>query len=402
MIIGFLIIVIILGYLLYLFFFKPAISPPDGTPIATSTTEGGLPTAEEGTGQIVGEGGTSALPGEGKEVPGPIAGEVATGGLTQTTKLNEDESLGAIIGENGTDLQYYNKNDGKFYRIDKEGRATPLTDKVFFQVENITWSPEKNKAIIEYPDGANIIYNFDTGQQITLPKHWEDFDFSSDGSQIVLKSIGLDPNNRWLATANDEGSNIRPIESIGENADNVISSWSPNGQSIAMYTEGIDFDRQEVFFVGLNDENFKSTVIEGRDFRPLWSPEGDRLLYSVYSSKNDLKPNLWVVNAQGEAIGSNRTNLNIETWSDKCAFASDTDLYCAVPKSLDEGSGLFPELAKGTEDNLYRINTRTGLKKLVAVPDSAYNMSNVIISDNGYYLYFTDNKDGTLHKINLK
>ena len=111
---------------------------------------------------------------------------------------------------------------------------------------------------------------------------------------------------------------------------------------------------------------------------------------------------LWLVNAQGETIGQARKSLNIATWADKCNFASDTDLYCAVPKELEAGAGLFPELAKNTPDRLYKIDTKTGLKKLIAIPDGDYNMSNLTISDNGYYLYFTDEITKRIYKTNLK
>ncbi|MFA4833955.1 MAG: hypothetical protein WC619_03880, partial [Patescibacteria group bacterium] len=171
---------------------------------------------------------------------------------------------------------------------------------------------------------------------------------------------------------------------------------------IAMYTEGNDFDRQEVFFVGLNQENFKSTIVEGRGFQPQWSPKGDQLLYSVYSSNNDLKPMLWLVGAQGDNIGAGRKSLGLETWADKCTFASDTDLYCAVPRDLETGAGLFPELAENTPDRLYQIDMATGLKKLVAIPDGDYNMSDLIISEDGRNLYFTDKTTQRINKINLK
>jgi len=192
------------------------------------------------------------------------------------------------------------------------------------------------------------------------------------------------------------------IEPLGENEASVYPSWSPNNQSVAMYTEGIGFDRQELFFIGLNNENFKSMVVEGRGFQSKWSPDGAQLLYSVYSSANDLKPMLWMANASGESIGSGRRSFGLETWADKCVFASGTNLYCAVPEKLEEGAGLFPEMAKNTQDRLYSIDVQTGLKKLVAIPDGKYNMSNLIISDNGYYLYFTDETTKKLHKINLK
>ena len=171
---------------------------------------------------------------------------------------------------------------------------------------------------------------------------------------------------------------------------------------VAMYTKGVDFNRQEVYFIGLNDENFKSTIIEGRGFQPEWSPKGDQLVYSVYSSDNDMKPQLWIVDAQGDNIGNDRRRLNIETWAEKCTFAGQSKMYCAVPDSLPEGAGLFPELAKSTKDNLYQIDINTGLKKLVAVPDGSYNMSNIIVSDSGDNLFFTDNNTQKLYKIKLK
>lgn len=400
--IGFIAAILFFGYLLYAIFFKPVpLAPPaneSGVGVGVGISNG-LPTAKEGSGQI-------AVPAEKNQFPAttgvPIkkASKTANGGLTEVNRLNNAASLGASPNPGGYGVRYYNKNDGKFYRVDGNGKITALTDKTFHSVKNIIWSPKKNKAILEYPDGANIIYDFANNKQITLPKHWKDFNFSPNGKQIVMKSMGMDPDNRWLAIVNDDGSKTRAIEPLGKKDATVYPSWSPNGQTIAMYTEGIDFDRQEVFFVGLNNENFKSTVVNGRGFQSKWQPSGNRLLYSVYSSDTDLKPNLWIVNARGESIGSGRQNLNVETWADKCAFSGDTDLYCAVPENLEEGAGLMPEIAKNTKDNLYKIDARTGMKKLIAVPDGSYNMSNIIISGN--YLYFTDERTGKLYEIKLK
>lgn len=397
---GFILAVLILGYLIYSLFFKPALPQPTETEQTASTTAG-LPVATYGAGQIISPTTDTGLLDEGVK-PGASASAIAGGGITQTPMLNQEASFSPTLASNGSDLQYYNKSDGKFYRITKDGKATALSDQIFHQVESVEWSPDKNKAILEYPDGANIVYDFASDKQITLPAHWKDFDFSPSGQQIVMKSIGLDPNNRWLSVVNSDGSKARRVEALGDKDDTVYPSWSPNGQTIAMYTEGIDFDRQEVFFVGLNNENFKSMEVEGRGFQSRWSPAGEQLLYSVYSSQTDLKPALWIANSQGENIGSGRKSLNIETWAEKCVFADSANLYCAVPEKLEEGAGLFPEMADNTRDNLYKIDVKTGLKKLVAAPDGEYNMSNLIISENGQYLYFTDKTTGNLRKIQLK
>lgn len=399
---GFILTVFILGYLLYALFFKPSQTPAlIENPQATSTS-GGLPVAKPGNGQTAPAGQTAAgLP---KETEQPISrgNAIALGGLTQTAELNQTPSLAATLSAGGSDLQYYNKQDGKFYRLTKDGEASPLSDTIFHEVKKITWSPDKNKAILEYPDQAKIIYDFKNKKQISLPKHWQGFSFSPDGSKIVLKSLADDPANRWLAITDADGTAAQRVAALGDKNDTVYPAWSPNNQTVAMYTEGINYNQQRVFFVGLNKENFKSLTIDGRGFEPKWAPKGDRLLYSVYSSSSDLKPELWLANAQGENIGAGRIKLDVQTWADKCVFSAAAEIYCAVPENLEEGAGLFPDLAKKTKDNLYKIDTQTGLKKLMAVPDGGFTMSDLIVAADGSALYFTDANSGKINRIKLK
>ena len=401
LILGFISIVCAIGYLLYTFFFKQAIEP-----IIPTTEETGaqptLPIAQPG-------GPIATTPEVKQDLPQAITPSVkkiddkARGGITQIKDFANQVTMNPYLDKNGSDIKYYNEEDGIFYRINEDGEITTLSDKVFYNLEKTTWSPSQNKAILEYPDGANIIYDFDKQKQITMPKHWEDFDFAPNGNKIAMKSIGLDASNRWLAIIDSDGSHARQIESIGVNADKVYPSWSPNNQTIAMYTKGIDFDRQEVFFVGLNGENFKSTIIHGRGFEPKWNNDGDKLLYSVYSSLNDFKPMLWSVNAKGNAINSDRKKLNIETWAHKCTFGNDNnEIYCAVPRELQEGAGFAKELSRTTDDDLYKINIQTGSQELIAIPEANYSMSNLIISNNENYLYFTDNATNKIKQIRLK
>lgn len=404
--VGFLLVTVITGYLLYSLFIKPIIGPDETEPVEqTDQTKSpdGFPSAQEGQGNIISTT-TERQPLSTDRLNdiGSQASEIAMGGVTQTTAITKGNTTNATLAENGTDIKYYDSGDGKFYQTDKNGNRTELSDQIFHTVQKVTWSPDNSKAILEYPDGANIVYDFNTKKQITLPSHWKDFGFSPDGNKIVLKSIGRDVNNRWLAVANNDGSKIQPIEALGDNEAHVYPSWSPNNQVVAMYAEGKNFNQQDVYFFGLNNENFKSIVVEGRGFIPKWTPEGDRLIYSVYSSENNMNPNLWIVNAEGETIGSGRKNLNLQTWADKCTFGEGNDLYCAVPKSLPEGSGLFRELANGISDTLYKIDLNTGLKKMIAVPEGDYTMKNLMVTDNGYYLYFVDQNTGQANKIKLK
>jgi len=397
----FILVIFILGFLIYALFFKPTLTEQplpgnSGGEDQNATTSGSLPSSGQ-----VNQINKIQIP---SKLPGGQRSDATAEQEREASRISEltsKESLGATMNINGL-MQFYDKEDGKFYQIDKNGNISPLSDKAFYSVEKITWSPNKNKAILEYPDGANIIYDFSSNKQISMPSHWKDFDFSPDGDNVVMKSIGTDPNNRWLAIVNEDGSQAQKIESLGEKDETVYPSWSPNGQTIAMYTEGIDFNRQEVYFVGLHNENFKSLTVEGRGFQQKWSPDGNKLLYSVYSSTSAFKPSLWIANAKGDAIGSGRDELNIETWAEKCTFADATNAYCAIPKDLPDNAGLFPELANNTEDVLYHINTDTGSKKLIYSPAGSYNMSNIIISDDNSYIYFTDAQTKKLYKVKIK
>ncbi|MFZ2310030.1 MAG: hypothetical protein WAW11_00610 [Patescibacteria group bacterium] len=411
LVIGFIAITIAIGFLLYKMFFQ--ISPQivtEVTPVETGV--GGLPQAGEGGAQQTTDG-DGQFPGSGNitttetgtitnDQPDPNKpSNLANGGLTDTKAIVSSSSLSPSLNSNG-DVQYYNREDGYFYRINNNGDIEKMSDRVFYSVDKVTWAPDNNKAILEYPDGSKILYDFETKKQISYPKHWEDFSFSPQSDQVIAKSIALDPDNRFLTVAGTDGSAARNIEEIGTNADKVITGWSPNNQIVATYTKSLDFDRQEVFFVGLNGENFKSTIVEGRGLTYEWSKTGDRLLYSAYNTRSDLKPKLWIVDASGDTINQNRRSLEINTWADKCTFASNTEIYCAVPTSLESGSGIFREIASNASDEIYKIDLETGNTKLVAIPNGSFNVKEIMVDDGQNSLTFSDQNSGAIYQIKLK
>lgn len=400
-IIIFIVAVIALGYGMYrVFFAKPKARP--GTPGAPITGE---PTAP----------GAFPTAGVGERRPGeaPLPGALPTGVERPTDTFRpappaarEQQVVETAVVDPtvtaGGNVQFYNQNDGKFYRVASDGSAQELSDEVFFNVQKVEWSPNQSSAIIEYPDGANIYYDFETKRQATLPKHWEDFSFSAGGDQIAAKSIGLSPENRWLVAANPDGENVQFVEPLGNNASKVTVDWSPNRQVLALSRTGqpLGADRQEVFLIGLHGENFRSLTVEGRGLQSQWSTEGQQLLYSVYNARSEFKPELWITDASGDSIGANRRPLQLNTWAEKCAFGNERTLYCAVPNRLEVGAGFQPTLADSTPDTLYKIDLNTGLKTPVQL-DSAHVISKVFVAPDGRSLHFTDKAKDGVFKVNL-
>ena len=170
----------------------------------------------------------------------------------------------------------------------------------------------------------------------------------------------------------------------------------------ALFRKGLDADRQEVYFIGTQGENFRSMIAPGRDFKGEWTPQGDRLLFSVYTPEADYKPTLWIVEAQGDRIGFNRKDLGVQTWVDKCTFDDGgTTAYCAVPRELPRGSGLVRELADKVPDDLYKIDLRTGFKTQVQGVVGRFTADKVFLSDDGKALYYTDKNTGFAYKVKL-
>ena len=412
LIILFIIFTIVMAYLLYIVFFRRSeeLSLPEeeqpGQGIVTGFPEAGpnaniQPTSSGGTGNLPEAGGESSsvsyIPSQEEQIDSK-----AKGGITKTEPVINSLTINPTINNQTGDIQYYDPFEGKFYKISEDGTTSPLSNKVFHGVQQVTWSKNADKAVLEYPDGSNVIYDFNKQQQVTLPKHWESFDFSPDGNQLVMKSIGMDVDSHFLATANSDGSGAQVIEFIGENDQKVYPGWSPNNQVVALYAEGLDYDRQTIYFLGLHGENFKSMVVPGRGFQYQWSPQGDKMLYSVYSSDNEMKPMLWIADASGSQIGENRQRLNLQTWAEKCTFASNEEIYCAVPTNLDYGAGLMPALANQTPDYIYKINTKTGSKQLIAIPDNSITVGSMMISPDGSKLFLTDKNTGVIRQIKLR
>lgn len=333
------------------------------------------------------------------------ADEVAKGSITQTTELTTGPVYNTVIGTDGKSVQYYNRTDGRFYKIDENGNVVKLSDKQFPNLEQATWNKDSEKAILEFPDGSNIIYNFETEVQVTLPKHWEDFNFSPVGNEIVAKSLALDPNNRWLVTANDSGSHVVPFQELGNNADKVDVSWSPNDQVLAFARTGEPqggFDRKMIIPIGKNNENLQGLVVEGSGFASSWSPSGKKLLYSVSGEISGNKPLLWTVDATASTMGNNRKSLGINTWVDKCTWASESVIYCAVPQNLPENAGIAGPLYRSLPDTLYKIDILTGSKSLIAIPETETTITNLVLSEDNSALYFTNGNTDLLEIIKLK
>ncbi|MEK7508485.1 MAG: hypothetical protein AAB568_01370 [Patescibacteria group bacterium] len=391
--------ILVIIYGLYYFFYRQPVTAPMGVApeeAMVNAPAGGLPTAGIGAPPGI----VTGAPSAGPAILPPSA--IAKGGVTLAPLLVQGPVFKPFLGATGK-LNYYDPAQGKFYRVGTDGQPKLMSNQTFYNVQNVTWSPQSDKGIIEYPDKSKIFYDFTTGRQTTLPKHWEGFDFAPQGDKVVAKSIGLDSENRWLLVSNPDGSEAKTVRPLGDNADKVQVAWSPAGGVLAFSDTGKPRGgSKEIIPLGENNERFNPLVVEGYGFQPKWSTGGDKLVYSVYNNASDYKPELWITNAQGAQMGTGRRKLDVVTWAEKCVFQDNDTMICAVPQDLPTGAGLQPELGKEYADSIYKIDLKTGLKNLLATPDKRMSLNNLMVSPDKGTLYFTNTNSGELHTMKLQ
>lgn len=370
-----------IGYGLYWVFFRNSVPDPDQPPggsgggqFPTSTAGGGA-TAPTGTGRF---------PVEPADGLGPFVGDGAIGGI-----------VGAVpSGEGG--LRYYDEVRQQFVNLASDGSITPLSPDRFFGVSNVTWAPGKSKAIVQYPDGSNVLYDFATQQQATLPRAMTNFSFDPSGERLASLYLGSSREEQWLVVSNDDGSQIQLVEPVGGKAQNFMASWSPAGQIVGLFAEAIDGQRQQVVPIGRNGENFRSFIAPGRGFTAEWSPSGERVLFSVFNESTQGRPTLYIANGTADSFGTDSISLDLSTSADHCAF-SVSSVYCAALDTPPPLLGTYPERAQGQPASLWRIDLSSRQRTRVASLPSGFNPVGVTVDSQGVYV--SDQQSGRIYAV---
>ncbi len=387
-----------MGYALYWMLFRSNATPTEQAP-GTEAITGNLPTAASGTANVISGQGPTTFP-PGGEVPTIPGAEAQVG----TRLLRDGISQALTPSPDGSGARFYNPEDGRFYRVTADGAITMLGEKQFFNVNQVSWGNESDQAILDFPDGTNIFYDFTAQRQVVLPKHWENFDFSPNDQQVAAKSIGVDESNRFLFISKPDGSEAKAIEPLGTNGDLAHVAWAPNSQIIAYSETGEPQGdgQQEILMIGQNHENFRSLIAPGQDFLPNWSPTGKQMIFSVWNTDSNNKPDLWITSGEPATMGAGRRNLHILTWADKCVWADDTNIYCGVPQDLPDNAGMQRSDFATYPDDVFHINLQSGTFQKINLPNQVHSIRQPVLNRDHSKFIFTDTETGKIYSYDIK
>lgn len=404
LVLGFILVTVGIGFAIYFVFFRNVFGPTNAN---QNVNAGRLPLVNANRNLNVNAANVNgALPNV-NAVAGPKT--IADGGPTQVVPIAPTVPGGATVASNGRDLIYYDPQTGLFYQISPDGKTrTLLSPDAYPAVEKVTWSPLRDKAVLEFPDSSKFLYDFRHKQQYTLAPEMENISFSPGADRLTFKFLGEGIDDQLLMVSNFDGSGARTVERMLDKQDQFIPDWSPAGNVIGNFYESIDATRQQVIPIGQLGENFRAFTVPGRGFQGEWSPTGDKLLYSVFTKESLYNPTLYLADGRVESFGDGNISLDLQTWPSKCSFGpSGGSLFCAVPQYLEQASGLFPDLSSSVPDDFYRINLTTGQKQKIATPVDAngndtFAASQLFLSSDESLLYFYDSRSNQIQKIQLR
>jgi len=231
--------------------------------------------------------------------PGDVARQI-TNPLGSTSRLN----IVPAISPDGSQLAYVGDKDftlnvllqsldgkGKIEKIVKSGSSKSYETLRYFDTA-LNWSPDGTKFSFVAKAGKNdAIYNVDAKKKKVIRKlQFSNLtglaapSWSPDGKRLVFS--GLDGGRTDLFIVDEDGSNL--VRLTQDRFAYLHPQWSPDGKKIAFTTDrGLTTNIDKLIFSEYNIALYDLetggielvTETGGNDINPIWSKDGDRILF---------------------------------------------------------------------------------------------------------------------------
>jgi Tol biopolymer transport system component len=231
--------------------------------------------------------------------PGEVAKQIthpsgAFSRINIVPALSPDGTLLAYVGDKDFKLNMFLRSlEGKqkTHKIVESGSSENYHSLRYFDTA-MNWSPDGTKFSFVAKAGANdAIYIVNAKKRkvikkLTFPKltGFAAPSWSPDGNRLVFS--GLDGGRSDLYVANEDGSNL--VRLTEDRFAYLHPQWSPDGKKIAYTTDlGPGTDVENLIFGDYNialydlETGTSELLVEtsGNDINPIWSKNGDRILF---------------------------------------------------------------------------------------------------------------------------
>ncbi|MFH0906854.1 MAG: hypothetical protein V1829_01215 [bacterium] len=337
--------------------------------------------------------------------------EPDTSQTTPTTAPNQSqikaisqESVMSPIIDNGK-VKYYLTINGNVFESNFDGsESTRLSSNNLTGLLDILWSPSKTKVIALFEENELLkkyLYDNETQQSTEFDANIRYTNWSPIQDKIAYQYYNAETGDNNISIANSDGSQWTDVFST--RMKNLIVEW-PNSGKITLRTKPSGLAQSVIYAIDLASGDFKKILDETYGLTVLWSPLGNKLLFSETDERGkNLKLKITDLD---ESITN---GLNFVTLPEKCVWSQDNrTVFCAIPKNISD-LATFPDDYYKTiisfSDDFWRINLDTGEKNRIfqaqGAEENAYDAKNLLLSADEDYLLFINKKDGLLYSLPL-
>lgn len=301
-------------------------------------------------------------------------------------------------------IKYYSAANGNTFQSDFDGSGlTRISSNILTGLLKILWSPDKDKVIAVFEDKGQIkkyFYDYQTQKSTLLNKNIRYLTWSTNENKIAYQYYDSQTEDNNISIANPDGSQWKNI--LTTRMKNLIVEW-PSPDQLAIRTKPSGLAQSIVYTINLVTGDFQKVLNQTFGLTVLWSPLGDKLLFSETDSQGkNLK--LKIADLGQQTI----KELNFVTLPEKCVWSQDNrTLFCAVPKNIPVTAVLPDDYYKGLtpfDDEFWRINLDLGEKIRIFSPlsqEATYDVKKLFISPQEDYLFFINNQDNLLYGLEL-
>lgn len=214
---------------------------------------------------------------------------------------------------------------------------------------------------------------------------------SPDGTQLFF--LKPSPKGAVGVIARIDGTNQRQVFS------SPLTEWRPqwiNENTIALTTLASREADGYLYFLNLKTGDVRKILGPLRGLTTLVNPSGTKVLANT-STDTGMDLGIYSV------ITGDITLLDITTLPEKCTWANEGSVLCAVPQKIPDGQ--YPDdYYQGNvafTDNLWFLDTEKNVNRLLLTPSQEFDAYHLKTSPDNTYLYFMNKLDNTLWSYRL-
>jgi len=323
---------------------------------------------------------------------------------SKVVSISQEAILSPTI--DGKKVKYYSMTSGNVYESNFDGsELTRLSSAILTNFIKVLWSPDKSKVIAIFNENGQAkkyFYNYNTKISIPLDLKMGWVSWAPNQDRITYQYYNSQTEDNNISIAKPDGSDWNNI--FQTRMKDLIVEW-PDPSKITLRTKPSGLAQSVVYTIDLTNNNFQKIIDETYGLTVLWSPLGDKILFSETDSRGkNLK--LKIADLKKQTI----TELNITTLPEKCVWSQDNrTIFCAAPKTIPNSTVLPDDFYKGAvsfNDEFWQLNLETEKTvKILEAKDSKettpYNAKELLLPPLEDYLLFINQKDGFLYSLPL-